>query len=238
MQLFFYPILLSLPRSPHHSNVLFCWPQIAQHAVLPWLHTSSNPDPRACSSAAQTCEPKLLNTQPSLATSHHPPFHTASTTATTIPPPPQPHRYGPVQSEAEVKKEELAEIKIKTAQLEREADQSAQQTKTIANQVRALTSKPTTEDATKQVADLKVTNQAATEKVAALTAAAGNIKPEDKARIEKEYNANVGEWKKRKRLIKNITDTILENYPKSKKALYDDIGVETDEAAGIDIGTF
>eukprot|EP00729_Bicosta_minor_P008937 gene8937-1859_t len=146
--------------------------------------------------------------------------------------------YGPVQSEAEVKKEELAEIKIKTAQLEREAEQSAQQTKTIANQVRALTSKPTTEDATKQVADLKVTNQAATEKVAALTAAAGNIKPEDKARIEKEYNANVGEWKKRKRLIKNITDTILENYPKSKKALYDDIGVETDEAAGIDIGTF
>lgn len=88
------------------------------------------------------------------------------------------------------------------------------------------------------MADLKVTNQAATEKVAALTAAAGNIKPEDKARIEKEYNANVGEWKKRKRLIKNITDTILENYPKSKKALYDDIGVETDEAAGIDIGTF
>lgn len=143
-----------------------------------------------------------------------------------------------MQSEAEVKKEELAEIKIKTAQLEREAEQSAQQTKTIANQVRALTSKPTTEDATKQVADLKVTNQAATEKVAALTVAAGNIKPEDKARIEKEYNANVGEWKKRKRLIKNITDTILENYPKSKKALYDDIGVETDEAAGIDIGTF
>ena len=60
----------------------------------------------------------------------------------------------------------------------------------------------------------------------------------NKARIEKEYNANVGEWRKRKRYMKNIADAIMEGYPKTKKALYDDIGVETDEAAGVDIATF
>ena len=92
-------------------------------------------------------------------------------------------RYGPVQNEAETKKEELSEIKVKTTQLEREAEVSTQQNKDISNQIQALLSLPTTEDAVKQLADMKATNQAATEKVASLKVAAAGINPEDKVRV-------------------------------------------------------
>ena len=33
----------------------------------------------------------------------------------------------------------------------------------------------------------------------------------------------------------NVTDAILESYPKPKKALMDDIGIETDEELGVKI---
>ena len=41
------------------------------------------------------------------------------------------------------------------------------------------------------------------------------------------------EWRKRKRSCVDVINSILENYPKSKKILLEDIGVETDEDAGV-----
>ena len=43
------------------------------------------------------------------------------------------------------------------------------------------------------------------------------------------------EWRKRKRICMNIVDAILENYPKSKKVLFEEIGLETEEDLGIKI---
>ncbi len=37
---------------------------------------------------------------------------------------------------------------------------------------------------------------------------------------------------------KNICDTILENYPKSKAAFYEEAGVEDDAEAGVDVNAF
>ena len=43
------------------------------------------------------------------------------------------------------------------------------------------------------------------------------------------------EWRKRKRSCMEVVNSILENYPKSKKILLEDIGVETDEDAGVSV---
>ena len=43
------------------------------------------------------------------------------------------------------------------------------------------------------------------------------------------------EWRKRKRSCMEVVNSILENYPKSKKILLEDIGVETDEDAGVSL---
>ena len=51
----------------------------------------------------------------------------------------------------------------------------------------------------------------------------------EKTRIQKQHTNNVQHWKKRKRLASEMLDQILENYPKSKRELLDEIGIETDE---------
>lgn len=40
-------------------------------------------------------------------------------------------------------------------------------------------------------------------------------------------------WRKRRRMAMDILDAILEGYPKKKKDLFDDIGIETDEDVGV-----
>jgi Leucine zipper with capping helix domain len=40
-------------------------------------------------------------------------------------------------------------------------------------------------------------------------------------------------WRKRKRIVKEIIDTVLENSEMTKKNLLETIGLETDEDAGV-----
>ncbi|XP_037955331.1 homologous-pairing protein 2 homolog isoform X1 [Teleopsis dalmanni] len=54
-------------------------------------------------------------------------------------------------------------------------------------------------------------------------------------KIVNHYNELVDALRKRKRICNDMLDAIMEGYPKSKKALIDDIGIETDEAVGFDI---
>ena len=57
----------------------------------------------------------------------------------------------------------------------------------------------------------------------------------DKAKVVKQHETSTGQWRKRKRMATDILDTILESWPKSKKSLYEEIGVETDETAGVSL---
>ena len=43
----------------------------------------------------------------------------------------------------------------------------------------------------------------------------------------------IKEWRKRKRLTTDILDAILEGYPKKKKDLFEEVGIETDDDAGV-----
>ncbi|XP_005102347.1 homologous-pairing protein 2 homolog [Aplysia californica] len=55
------------------------------------------------------------------------------------------------------------------------------------------------------------------------------ISKEEKDRVYQNREKYVKEWRKRKRVTSDILNAILEGYPKTKKQLYDDIGIETDE---------
>ncbi len=46
------------------------------------------------------------------------------------------------------------------------------------------------------------------------------------------------EWKMRKRNATDILDAILETYPKSKRILFEEIGIVLDEEAKLDIKQF
>lgn len=59
--------------------------------------------------------------------------------------------------------------------------------------------------------------------------------PKRKAQAEKDYEMYLKEYKKRKRICMDILDTILENYPKPKEQLFEEVGIETDQDQGFSL---
>lgn len=53
-----------------------------------------------------------------------------------------------------------------------------------------------------------------------------------KKKVQEEYEKRLAGYKKRKRMCLDMLDAILENYPKTKKQLYEEVGLETDEDVG------
>ncbi|XP_050541380.1 homologous-pairing protein 2 homolog [Daktulosphaira vitifoliae] len=52
----------------------------------------------------------------------------------------------------------------------------------------------------------------------------------DKEKIKFNHEKVIKEYRKRKRICMDVLDSILENCPKTKKALFEEIGIETDES--------
>ncbi|KAI8319244.1 TBPIP-domain-containing protein [Martensiomyces pterosporus] len=60
------------------------------------------------------------------------------------------------------------------------------------------------------------------------------ISPEEKSKIEKEHAAMVKHWATRKRVFREISNTISEGYPGKMNDLFEQLGIETDEDVGAD----
>lgn len=58
------------------------------------------------------------------------------------------------------------------------------------------------------------------------------ISEEEKLRIYSEHDKYTKEYRKRKRICMDMVNAILEGYPKTKKDLFEEVGVETDEDVG------
>lgn len=59
------------------------------------------------------------------------------------------------------------------------------------------------------------------------------ISEKDRGQVKKDYEKCTKEYRKRKRMCMDILDSILENSPKPKKALFEEIGIETDESVNM-----
>lgn len=57
----------------------------------------------------------------------------------------------------------------------------------------------------------------------------------DSAEVEAKYGRYLAAYRKRKRICTELIGHIMEGYPKTKRHLLEDIGIETDEAAGFDL---
>ena len=75
-------------------------------------------------------------------------------------------------------------------------------------------------------------------RLAKLRGAEDQVSEADMKRTEALYANSVKEWRKRKRWANDMVDSIMEGYPKKRKVLLEEIGVEDDEAAKLDIKEF
>lgn len=121
---------------------------------------------------------------------------------------------------------ELSEISQKLASVE-------QKLKGSENVFRDLQCAPTTSAAECEQKLLENRIETLKAKFDSISKNSVNISETDREQVQMEHKSNVKEWRKRKRLCMDIIDSILEFYPNSKRALLEEVGIETDEDVGV-----
>ncbi|XP_070566002.1 homologous-pairing protein 2 homolog [Ptychodera flava] len=138
--------------------------------------------------------------------------------------------YAPDQSQfPTVDEKELKSMEEKIRQLNGKLQQSQSDCRKYDSELHALNSAMTTEEAKTKLAQVSKECTQYQERIDKLKSADNHVSPEEKDKIYKEHKVYVKEWRKRKRMATDITNAILEGYPKTKKMLFEDIGIETDE---------
>ncbi|KAF2883565.1 hypothetical protein ILUMI_22629 [Ignelater luminosus] len=100
------------------------------------------------------------------------------------------------------------------------------------NELKSLQSKMTLEEARAEKSKLKMEISTLKTKLDSFQNNSKPISNEEKNKINMEHERFLKEYKKRKRMCMDIINAILEGYPKTKKHLFEDIGIETDEDVG------
>lgn len=125
-----------------------------------------------------------------------------------------------------------AVIRTKTAEL----NELKEEQKGLEGSVRAWTSKLRTADVLSELAKLSDEVSTLEKRLSALVSATGDsrvVSREERDRVAVKRDAAVDGWRKRKRMCDTVIDAVLESYPKSKRILVDDMGVEIDEDVGV-----
>ncbi|XP_062031597.1 homologous-pairing protein 2 homolog [Lepus europaeus] len=96
-------------------------------------------------------------------------------------------------------------------------------------ELKDLSSALTTPEMQKEIRELQEECAGYRERLQNIKAAANHVTPEEKEEVYKERQKYCKEWRKRKRMATELSDAILEGYPKSKKQFFEEVGIETDE---------
>ncbi|XP_019291015.2 homologous-pairing protein 2 homolog [Panthera pardus] len=96
-------------------------------------------------------------------------------------------------------------------------------------ELKELTSALTTPEMQKEIQELKKECAGYRERLKNIKAATNHVTPEEKEQVYRERQKYCKEWRKRKRMATELSDAILEGYPKSKKQFFEEVGIETDE---------
>ncbi|XP_055908837.1 homologous-pairing protein 2 homolog [Eupeodes corollae] len=112
--------------------------------------------------------------------------------------------------------------------------------KTKQDKIRELETKLKSFSAIPSLEALKIEKKNLQESVDEITSKLDNIRAkqgvkissDDIKKVEKRHVKYLSAYRKRKRICTDMIDAILEGYPKSKKILIQDIGLETDESVG------
>ena len=124
------------------------------------------------------------------------------------------------------------DIKAKTAEMDQSLEVAKVAEAKLKTQLEAKTISELKKELVQLESDvdcLKSRLEAIKSKVENEAAAEEELSKEDKAKLETDRKCSLSEWRKRKRNCEALIDAIMEGYPKSKKILMEEVGLETDE---------
>ncbi|XP_008781157.1 homologous-pairing protein 2 homolog [Phoenix dactylifera] len=134
--------------------------------------------------------------------------------------------------------QELDQMKEENSKLQEEQKVQKKAISDVEAEIRALQSNLTLEEIHAKEAKLQIEVHEMEEKLKKLRSGVVLVKPEDKKVIEETYSEKIGQWRKRKRMFKELWDAITENSPKDIKEFKEELGIEYDEDVGVSLQSY
>eukprot|EP00878_Enallax_costatus_P011562 GHUV01012070.1.p1 GENE.GHUV01012070.1~~GHUV01012070.1.p1 ORF type:complete len:226 (+),score=73.69 GHUV01012070.1:308-985(+) len=147
--------------------------------------------------------------------------------------------YMPKQEGLEVlPKEELDSKKAELKQLQEQLTAAHKAVKAAESELRSWQSSFTVEELRVRVAELSSTRDQQLNKLQGLRSGAKLVSPEERRTTEASFRQALDCWRKRRSVFRSIWDTISEGIEGKQADLFEEMGVDTDEAASVTYSLF
>ncbi|XP_057316915.1 homologous-pairing protein 2 homolog [Hydractinia symbiolongicarpus] len=144
--------------------------------------------------------------------------------------------YSPLQDQyGDYNETEIKALDLKLSSLQEEVNILQQESKKYEAEINKYSSQMSTKNMVKKAKELKNNNEILQQRISKLRSGTTLMTKEDRLKLYNKKDKMLGQWKKRKRMTSDVLNAILEGYPKSKKQLLEEVGVETDEDVGVQI---
>ncbi|KAI4313948.1 hypothetical protein L6164_026890 [Bauhinia variegata] len=134
--------------------------------------------------------------------------------------------------------EELNQTKEQNSKLQQQLEEQKKAISEVEGEIKALQSNLTLEQIHEREAKLRIEVEEMENKLAKLRGGVTLVRPEERKIVEEMYSEKLSQWKRRKRMFKDIWDAITENSPKDPKEFKEELGIEYDEDIGVSLSLF
>ncbi|CAK9176239.1 unnamed protein product [Ilex paraguariensis] len=134
--------------------------------------------------------------------------------------------------------EELNQMKEENAKLQEKMDEQKRAISEVEREIKALQSNLTLEEICAKEAKLKKEVKDMEEKLTKLRMGVTLVSPKEREAVEGMYTDTLTQWRRRKRMFKDLWDALTENSPKDPKEFKEELGLEYDEDAGVSLQSF
>lgn len=131
--------------------------------------------------------------------------------------------------------EELVRMKDENAKLQQELEEQKRAVSEVETEIKNLQSNLTLEQIREKEAILRKEVEEMERNLDKLHGGVVLVRPEERKVVEELYLDRISQWRRRKRMFKDLWDAITENSPKDLKEFKDELGIEYDEDAGVNL---
>ncbi|KAJ9140720.1 hypothetical protein P3X46_031330 [Hevea brasiliensis] len=134
--------------------------------------------------------------------------------------------------------EELNHMKEENAKLQQQLEDQKRAISEVEGEIKILQSNLTLEQIRDKEVKLRKEVMEMENKLVKLRGGVTLVRPEERKAIEKMYSEQISQWRRRKRIFKDLWDAITENSPKDLKEFKEELGIEYDEDVGVSLQSF
>ncbi|KAL6187929.1 hypothetical protein ACLB2K_039324 [Fragaria x ananassa] len=134
--------------------------------------------------------------------------------------------------------EELSQMKEANTKLQGQLAEQKRAISEVEGEIKALQSNLTMEQIKEKDTKLRKEVKELEDKLEKLRGGVTLVRPEDRKIIEQMYSEKISQWRKGKRIFRDLWDTITENSPKDLNEFKEELGLEYDEDVGVDLQSF